>query len=163
MTRVAALIAATLSLAGCSAATSNGFDASPPGGFKDATDTAETRTGTDFEAVYEGTPVDGVAPVITITRVEAAARRSVDAAAASARVAVDRRFSEADPTQVEATEIDGERALRFDYATGGKRARYVTARRGGHLYAVTLQAGETGFDRAVQILDDFLAGWRWAR
>ena len=160
----AALVTAALTIAACGtggSATSNGFAADPPGGWGDETDKAETRTGTEFEAVYEGTPVGGIAPILTITRVEAAKGRSVDAAAAAARVAVDRRFEEADPTKIEKLELDGEPALRFDYGTGEKRARYVTARHGAHLYAVTLQAAADGFDRALVVLDGYLSDWRW--
>ena len=162
MKRGAALLAALL-LAGCglNEATSNGFSAKPPGGWKDATDPAETRTGTDFEAVFEGTTVEGVAPVITISRVEAAKGRTAAAAAAAARTAVDRRFDEADPTPVISADLGGEPALRFDYTTGEKRARYITARRGGHLFAVTLQAAEADFDRQLKVFDAYLAGWRW--
>ena len=162
MIRAAALLAAAaLAATGCAKATSNGFTAEPPGGWRDATDTAETRTGTEFEAVYEGTPVDGIAPVLTITRVEAVEGRTLDVAAARARIAVDRRFEEADPTPVATARLAGERALRFDYRTGEKRARYLTARHGGHLYAVTLQAAAGGFDRALVVMDEFLSGWRW--
>jgi ABC-type glycerol-3-phosphate transport system substrate-binding protein len=159
--RLAALLAAGTALAGCSAATSNGFTAEPPSGWTDETDTAETRTGSEFEAVYEGTSVEGVEPVLTVTRVKASKARTLDAATAAARIAVDRRFEEADPTAVTPTELGGERALRFDYRTGEKKARYVTARHGGHLYAVTLQSAATGFDRALVVLDEYLSGWRW--
>ncbi len=164
MSRCAALVLAALTLLACGSsgsATSNGFSAQPPGGWEDETDKAETRTGTEFEAVYEGPLVDGIAPILTITRVEAANGRSLDAAAGAARLAVDRRFEEADPTPVERGELAGERALRFDYGTGDKRARYVTARHGRHFYAVTVQAPESAFDRGLRILDDYLATWRW--
>ena len=159
MSRRAALLAAVLLLAGCAAATSNGFSATPPGGWKDRTDTAETRTGTDFEAVYEGTPVDGVLPTITVARVES--DDPLEAAARRARIAVDRRFDEADPTEPERVRLAGETALAFEYRAGEKRSRYVTAARGGHIYAVTVQAAEAGFERAVRVFDAFLASWAW--
>ena len=160
MRAAAALLAAALLLAGCGDDNGLGFSAKAPGGWKDETDNAETRTNTDFEAVYEGTTVDGVKPIITVARVESP-KRSVQAAAAAARIAVDRRFEEADPTGVEPAEIAGEPAARFDYRAGEKRARYVTAKRGRYLYSVVLQSAATGFDRGVVVLDDFLAGWRW--
>lgn len=160
--RAAALVAA-IALTGCGggAATSNGFSAEPPGGWLDETDVAETRTGTDFEAVYEGTRVQGIAPILTVTRVEAAPQRSLEAAARSARIAVDRRFAEADPTELLETELAGEPALRFDYGTGDKRARYVTARHGDHFYAVTLQVARDDFQRALAVMRDYLESWRW--
>ena len=161
MRRLAAPLVAAILLAGCSAATSNGFSAEPPGGWKDETDNAETRSGTEFEAVYEGTPVDGVQPLLSVTRVKANAQRPLEAAARAARVAVDRRFEEADPTELAETELDGEPAFTFDYVAGDRRGRYVTARHRGYFYAITLQAPTDGFDRALVILDDYLAGWRW--
>ena len=160
MRRRAAPLLAALLVAGCGSggsATSNGFTAEPPDGWKDETDTAETRTGTEFEAVWDG----GSSRTLTVSRVEAAKSRTLDMAAAAARLAVDRRFEEADPTSVEPTVLDGERALRFEYGAGGKRARYVTAQHGAHFYAVTMQAPDEDFDRALTVLDDYLAGWRW--
>ena len=165
MRRRAALALAALAVSGCGSAgsaTSNGFSADPPGGWKDETDTAETRTGTDFEAVFEGPPVGGGEPLLSIARVEAAKNRTLDLAAAAARVAVDRRFEGADPTRIERLELDGEPALRFDYGGEGQRARYVTARHGGHFYSITVQAPAEAFDRALVVLEDYLAGWRWA-
>lgn len=156
----AALLMAALLLAGCSggnAATSNGFSAQPPGGWDDETDKAETRTGTDFEAVWDG----GSGRALTIARVKVGKNRTLDMAAAAARLAVDRRYEEADPTPAEPIELDGERALRFDYGTGGKRARYVTAQHGTWFYAVTMQVPNADFDDAVKTLDDYLSGWRW--
>ena len=164
MRRRAALALAALVVAGCGSAgsaTSNGFSADPPGGWEDRTGKAETRTGTEFEAVYEGTPVGGVEPLLTIARVEAAEKRTLDMAAAAARLAVDRRFEDADPTPIERLELDGEPALRFDYGGEGKRARYVTARHAGHFYSVTVQAPAEAFDRALVVLEDYLAGWKW--
>jgi len=159
--RRAAPFVAALLLAGCGAATSNGFSAQPPGGWKDETDNAETRSGNEFEAVYEGTPVQGIAPLLSVTRVKAAKDRPLEAAAIAARVAVERRFEGAGPTGIEETELAGEPALFFHYGDEERRARYVTARHGGHFYAVTLQSATDGFDRALKILDDYLAGWRW--
>ena len=161
--RRAALLAA-LAVAGCGggqAATSNGFSAEPPGGWADETDNAETRTGSDFEAVYEGTAVQGIAPILTVTRVKAAPGRTVEAAARTARIAVDRRFEEADPTQPVEVELGGEPALQFDYGSAEKRARYVTARHGSHLYAVTVQAGADDFQHALAVMRDYLESWRW--
>ena len=156
----AALLLAALLVAGCGnpgSATSNGFTAEPPDGWKDETDTAETRTGTEFEAVWDG----GSGKALTVARVKVGKDRTLDMAAAAARLAVDRRYEEADPTPAEPTELDGERALRFDYGTGEKRARYVTARRGAWFYAVTMQVPNADFDEAVKTLDGYLAGWRW--
>jgi hypothetical protein len=152
---------AALVLAGCGAATSNGFSAEPPGGWKDETDNAETRAGTEFEAVYEGIPVQGVTPLLSVNRVKAADERPLEAAARAARVAVDLRFEEADPTEITEREIAGEPAFSFDYTAGRKRGRYVTARHDGYFYAVTLQAAPEGFHRQLAVLDDYLAGWHW--
>lgn len=159
MRPLAAWIAAAVLLAGCAAGTSNGFSATPPGGWEDRTDVAETRTGSEFEVVYEGTAVDGVLPTITVSRVETAA--SLDEAVARARVAVDRRFEGADPTRPAPARLDGERALRFDYRAGDKLSRALTARRGGHVYAVTVQTAPAGFDRGVAVFDAYLRSWRW--
>jgi hypothetical protein len=160
VSRGAALLLAAFVVAGCGSpgsATSNGFSAAPPDGWKDETDTAETRTGTEFEAVWDG----GSARTLTVSRVKAGKGRTLDLAAAAARVAVDRRFEEADPTPIEHDVLAGEPARRFEYATGDKRAHYVTARHGAYFYAVTMQAPVEGFDRAMTVLADYLAGWRW--
>jgi hypothetical protein len=155
------LAAAALALAGCTAGTSNGFTATAPGGWKDETDTAETRTGTDFEVVYEGPTVDGVIPTLTVSRVPVPKKGSVETSARTARTAVDRRLDEADPTPLAAGRIAGEPAFRFDYRAGEKRSRYVTARHGDQLYAVTVQSSVPSFDRALVVLEDYLASWRW--
>jgi hypothetical protein len=96
-----------------------------------------------------------------VTRVKASDQRPLEAAAITARTAVDRRFEEADPTEIARTEIDGEPAFRFDYGDGERRARYVTARHDGHFYAVTIQVATEAFGRGLKILDHYLAGWRW--
>jgi hypothetical protein len=152
---------AALVLAGCTAGTSNGFSATAPGGWEDATDAAETRVGTELEVVYEGPPVEGVRPTITVARVPVPKGGSLEKSARDARIAVDRRFDEADPTPVTEARLGNEPALRFDYRTGEKRSRYVTARHGKHLYAVTVQSSEASFDRALVVLGDYLASWRW--
>jgi hypothetical protein len=153
------MIAATWVLAGCAAGTSNGFSAQAPAGWEDRTDTAESRTGTDFEVVWEGAPVEGFRPIISVARVES--DEALATAAARARVAVARRFEGVDRTDVTPARLAGEPAQRFDYAADGKRTRYLTARRGAHLYSVSVQAAESGFERARQAFDAYLASWRW--
>lgn len=159
----AALVGACLVLAGCAAGTSNGFSATAPGGWKDKTDTAEARTGSDFEVVYEGTEVNGVPPNLSVSRVPLPQTGSLEKSVATARLAVDRRFAEADPTRLVPDTLDGEPALRFDYRTGEKRARYLSARRGSHVYAVAVQAPAEAFDRALVVMEGYLASWRWDR
>jgi hypothetical protein len=152
---------AALVLAGCGAATSNGFSAQPPGGWKDETDNAETRTGTELEVVYEGPAVDGVLPSLTVSRVPLPKGGSLEKAAGDARSAVDRRIEEADPTPIVRARLGGEAALRFDFRAAGMHSRYLTASHGGHLYAVTVQSAEESFHRALIVFDDYVASWRW--
>lgn len=161
MRRAAALAAATLALAGCTAGTSNGFDATAPGGWTDETDTAETRTGTEFEVVFEGPTVDGVIPTLSVSRVPVPENGSLEKSAGTARRAVDRNFEEADPTPLAGDRIAEEPALRFDYRAGEKRSRYITARHGDQLYAITAQSSAQSFDRVLVVLEDYLKSWRW--
>lgn len=160
--RAAAAIACTaLAVAGCSAGTSNGFSAIAPGGWEDRTDVAETRTGGEFEVVYEGATVEGVPSTLTVSRVEVPEDGSLEKAAGTARTAVRRRFPGSRATAPEPAWFAGERALRFDYRAADRHSRYVTARRGGHFYAVTLQAAPSVFQRGLRVLDAYLASWTW--
>jgi hypothetical protein len=159
VSRGAALVAAALLLTGCAQGTSNGFSATPPEGWKDETDTAESRTRAELEVVYEGPRVDGVYPAITVSRVKTDAELSL--AATRARVALDRSLKGADPTLPVGTRLGGKPAFAFDYRIGRQRARYITARHGPHIYAVIVQASSGGFARARRIFDAYLASWTW--
>jgi hypothetical protein len=150
-------------LAGCGgAATSNGFEAKPPGGWEDATDRAELKSGGEFEAVYAGPEDDGVTATLLVIRGEPVGRASLESAVAKDRdLLVKVLGSGARPTSPKPIRLAGRPALVFDYTAGPKHARRVNAIHDDRLYAITLEAASGRFPRRQATLDSYLRSWRW--
>jgi hypothetical protein len=161
--RAVAGAALALVLGGCAGgATSNGFSVKAPPGWRDATETAETKTKAEFEAVFEGTSVEGIAPTIAISRSDGRKDPGLQRATELARKAVLAAFGpESKPTSLAGERLGDEPALRFDYRAGDKRARYLQAKRGDRLYALTLESAPESFDRMLAILRGVQGSWRW--
>jgi hypothetical protein len=150
-------------LAGCGgAATSNGFEAKAPSGWEDATDTAELKSGGEFEAVWAGPADGGVTATLVVIRGAPVGRASLEGAVAKDRGLLEKVLG----TAVRATvpqpmKLDGRPALAFDYVAGVKHARRVNAIHDGRLYAITLEASKGAFQRRRGTFDAYLASWRW--
>jgi len=155
------VLAVAVAFGACAQGTTNGFSVTPPGGWEDRTDTAETRTRGEFEVVYAGTPVDGLASTITVSRIAVPKGGGARTSATAARAAVLDTFRAAAPTPLAPATLDGARGFGFDYRAGDKRARYLTVEHRGELYAATLEAAPTAYDRGMQVFDAFLRSWKW--
>jgi hypothetical protein len=157
-------LAAALALAGCGgdSATSNGFALTPPAGWKDSTERAEVKTNGEFEAVYEGTPVDGITPTIVISRIEQRKVPTLQRATDLARKAVLTAFGKgSEPTVLVPERLGGEPALRFDYKAGPKRARYLQAKHGKRLFGLTLESAPAAYARNLETFEALRASWKW--
>jgi hypothetical protein len=160
--RAGALLAAAL-LTGCAAATSDGYSVTAPEGWEDRTDAAETKSGVDYQGVYEGPERDGVITTLIIddaeprrgrrARLADAAEQARDAVVAAAPGAV---LSPARPAR-----LAGVPARRFDASLGDARLSEVVAVHDGRAYTVTITGSPGGFGRDVEVFEDVLRSWRW--
>ena len=135
----------------------------PPDGWEDRTDAAETRSGVDYQAVYEGPERDGVVTTLIIDDAAPPRGRTarLDDAVRQARDAV----AEAVPGAVlgppRATTLDGEPARRFDARLPDRRLSEVVAVHGGRAFTVTLTGAPATFGRDVEAFVAVLRSWRW--
>lgn len=156
-----AILAVAVALGACAQGTTNGFSVTPPGGWEDKTDTAETRTRGEFEVVYAGTPVEGISSTITVSRIPVPKGGSARTSAEAARGAVVKTFDGAAPTPLAPATLDGAKGFGFEYRAGDKRARYLTVEHRGELYAATFEAVPSAYDRGIEVFEAFLGSWRW--
>lgn len=156
-------------LAGCNATQERsgargtvGYTVTPPAGWKDVTRAVERETGAAFDVAYAGPTQDGSRTTLNVARSDAGRDPSLPRLVAEGRREVAElagrklRFSRPSPVRV-----GGEPALRYDFASGGKRVRQVGVVRDGGFYVVTLTATEATFPRALGRLDGVLRTWRW--
>jgi hypothetical protein len=123
---------------------------------------SETRSGSDFESVYEG-PKDGdVTSSIAVVRVEAPEGVSLEEITRSGQRNVRRAFGNAASTgpPVEET-LGGEEALRLDYLADESRVRQIGAMRAGHFYLVSFTAARSSFELRLEDFEAMLRSWRW--
>jgi hypothetical protein len=150
-----------LAAGGCAAATSDGFAVQAPAGWEDRTDTAELKTGIDYQAVYEG-PQDGdVVATLAIDDAEPPATVSLGAAVREARATLAEAEPAARLSASEPAELAGAPAQRFDAADGERRRRLLVAVRGGRVYTVSLTAAADAFEQRLDAMEDMVASWRW--
>jgi hypothetical protein len=152
-----------VALTGCAAATSDGYSATAPDGWEDRTDTAETKSGVDYQAVYEGPERDGIITTLIIDDAEPPRGRAAELGEATeqARDAVVQAAPGARLGPARPAELAGEPARRFDATLDGSRLSEVVAVHGGRAYTVTITAAPAEHGRAVRELERVLSSWDW--
>ena len=133
----------------------------PPAGWDDRTEAAETRTGSDFQAVYEGPRDGGVTSSIAIVRTEAPEAATLESISRAGRDNIRKAYGTTAPGRLEPARLGGERAVRLDYETERGRVRQVGALRAGYFYLVTFNAAQSAFTRRLPAFDALVRSWRW--
>jgi hypothetical protein len=146
-------------LGGCGGSEPTGYEATQPDGWRDATNHASLRSGTAFQAVYEG-PKDGdVTASIAIVRSERVPDARLDDIVREGQRNLGKAYGDAGaPKEVR---LDGERAMQFDYEAEDGRVRQVATVHDDHFYLVSFTAAKEAFERRVAALQAFMRSWRW--
>ena len=139
-----------------------GYTVVPPEGWEDVTREVAATSTAEFDVAYGGPELDGVRVNLNIARRDAGRAPVLEALVRDGRREVGEiggreiRFTPPVPATV-----GGERALRYDFTTNGRRVRQVGTVHGRDYYVVTLTAADSAFGRAVPALDALLRSWRW--
>ncbi len=135
----------------------------PPDGWEDRTDTAETKSGTDYQAVYEGPTTDGVVASLAIDEVDPPRRvgdPTLGRAVADAREALEDGGATLRPARDAV--LDGTPARITDAtAPDGSRVRQLVAVRGERIWSVTLVAAAGAFEARAAAFEQAVSSWRW--
>jgi hypothetical protein len=154
-------VLAALLAGGCAAATSDGFSVQAPPGWEDRTDTAELKTGIDYQAVYEG-PQDGeVIATLAIDDAEPPGAVTLAAAVAEARRTLADAESDIRLAAPRPAQLDGTPAQAFDAEQDDRRRRMLVAVHGDRVYTISLTAAMDAFDERARALEGVVASWRW--
>jgi hypothetical protein len=158
--KLAALLAGA-ALTGCAAATSDGYSSTGADGWEDRTDTAETKSGVDYQRL-RGPDRDGIVTTLIIDDAEPPRGAPPSSARPRSRP---RRGGEAAPGARlgphAPAELAGEPARRFDATLDGARLSEVVAVHAGRAYTVTITAAPAEHGRAVRELERVLSSWDW--
>ena len=136
---------------------------SPPAGWQDRTDTAETKSGNDYQVVYEGPSTAGTVASLAIDDVDPPRRvgdPTLGRAVADAREALEEGDATLRPAR-DAT-LDGAPARITDAVTpDGSRVRQLVAVRGERIWSVTLVAAAGAFEARAAAFEQVVSSWRW--
>jgi len=154
------ILAAALLLGGCGGSgQADTYAATLPEGWRDATRQAESKSGTDFEAVYEGPHTAGITASIAILRVEAEPDATLEDIIRAGRANLGKAYGVAGPPV--RTRLGGEPAMQLDYEAQGGRVRQVGALHGRFFYLLSFTAAPQAFERDVAALAELIRSWRW--
>jgi hypothetical protein len=139
--------------AGCGG---EGFDVTPPAGFKDQTGLTTRRSEAKVEALWQSADASIVVvrarrpPGSSLTDVMRAGQQQTRESYPGARIG-----------SLASARLDGAPAARFDFTRAGAQARQLGAIHGDYVYLITFSAKPGAFQRRLSSLDGVLRSWRW--